>query len=144
MANLIFFDIQGIRPVPQGSKRHVGRGVMVESSRSLKPWREAVRQEALKTEAPMTLCPVLLYLRFRFARPRGHFNTKGQLKPSAPIHVVTQPDIDKIARSTLDGMTGVLFKSDSQVCRLIAVKAYCKEGELEGCEVTVENVDVED
>jgi len=34
------------RPAPQGSKRHVGKGVMVESSAHLKPWREAVRSEA--------------------------------------------------------------------------------------------------
>ena len=34
-------------PAPQGSKRHVGRGVMVESSKKVKPWREAVKQAAL-------------------------------------------------------------------------------------------------
>lgn len=34
-------------PAPQGSKRHVGRGVMIESSKNLKPWREAVKYAAL-------------------------------------------------------------------------------------------------
>ena len=28
-------------PAPQGSKRHVGHGVMIESSNNVKPWREA-------------------------------------------------------------------------------------------------------
>lgn len=90
----------------------------------------------------MALGPVSVELVFRFARPKGHFNTKGQLKPSAPMHVIVKPDIDKIERSVLDGLTGVLFKDDSQVCCLYALKVYCKEGELEGCEVIVENVGV--
>ena len=142
MADLIHFNIEGIRPAPQGSKKHVGRGVMVDMSANLKPWREAVRQEALKTGAAMALGPVFVELVFRFARPKGHFNTKGQLKPNAPMHVIVKPDIDKIERSVLDGLTGVLFKDDSQVCCLYALKVYCKEGELEGCEVIVENVGV--
>ena len=142
MADLIHFNIEGIRPAPQGSKKHIGRGVMVDMSANLKPWREAVRQEALKTGAAMALGPVSVELVFRFARPKGHFNTKGQLKPSAPMHVIVKPDIDKIERSVLDGLTGVLFKDDSQVCCLYALKVYCKEGELEGCEVIVENVGV--
>ncbi|MCE2836602.1 MAG: RusA family crossover junction endodeoxyribonuclease [Cyanobium sp. 49614_E6] len=142
MADLIHFNIEGIRPAPQGSKKHVGRGVMVDMSANLKPWREAVRQEALKTGAAMALGPVSVELVFRFARPKGHFNTKGQLKPSAPMHVIVKPDIDKIERSVLDGLTGVLFKDDSQVCCLYALKVYCKEGELEGCEVIVKNVGV--
>ena len=33
-------------PAPQGSKRHVGNGVMVESSAKVKPWREAVKWAA--------------------------------------------------------------------------------------------------
>jgi crossover junction endodeoxyribonuclease RusA len=142
MANLIHFDVKGIRPAPQGSKKHVGRGFMVEQSANLKPWREAVRQEALKTGAPMALGPVFLELAFRFARPKNHLNAMGQPKASAPRHVVTKPDIDKIQRSTLDALTGVLFKDDSQVCRVIAIKAYCMEGELEGCEIIVQNVEM--
>jgi len=141
MADLIHFNIEGIKPVPQGSKRHVGRGIMVEQSTNLKPWREAVRQEALKTNASMALGPVFLKLAFRFARPKSHFNAKGQLKPSAPKHFITKPDIDKVERSTLDALTGVLFKDDSQVCRVVKIKSYCMEGELEGCEIIVQNVD---
>ncbi len=140
MANLIHFNIEGIRPAPQGSKRHVGRGIMVEQSTNLKPWREAVRQQALKAGAPMALGPVFLELAFRFARPKSHFNAKNLLKSTAPKHVITKPDIDKIQRSTLDALTGVLFKDDSQVCRVITIKSYCMEGELEGCEIIVQNV----
>jgi Holliday junction resolvase RusA-like endonuclease len=34
-------------PAPQGSKRHVGKGVLVESCRNVKPWRELVAQAAM-------------------------------------------------------------------------------------------------
>jgi crossover junction endodeoxyribonuclease RusA len=141
MADLIHFNIEGIRPAPQGSKKHVGCGIMVEQSTNLKPWREAVRQEALKAGAPMALGPVFLELAFRFARPKIHFNAKGLLKATAPKHFIAKPDIDKIQRSTLDALTGVLFKDDSQVCRVVAIKSYCMEGELEGCEIIVQNVE---
>ena len=117
---------------------------MVEQSPNLKPWREAVRQEALRTREPLALGPVTLELAFRFVRPKAHFNSKGELKPSAPMRVITKPDLDKLQRSTLDALTGVLFKDDSQVCRILAMKCYCLEGELEGCEIVVEGVEVEE
>ena len=45
-------------PAPQGSKRHVGRGVMVESSKHVKPWREAVKTAAIDARAPMYWVPL--------------------------------------------------------------------------------------
>ena len=36
--NDVSFNVIGI-PGAQGSKRHVGNGVMVESSKKVKPWR---------------------------------------------------------------------------------------------------------
>ena len=46
-------------PAPQGSKRHVGRGVMVESSKAVKPWREAVKAAAIgvMTQTPALFTP---------------------------------------------------------------------------------------
>ena len=48
---------------PQGSKRHVGNGVMIESSNRVRPWRQDVRFAALEKRPPdwdMTT-PCLLY-----------------------------------------------------------------------------------
>ena len=115
---------------------------MIEQSANLKPWREAVRQEALKTGAPMAMGAVTVDLVFRFARPKGHFNAKGELRQIAPMRVITKPDLDKLQRSTLDALTGVLFKDDSQVCAIFAIKCFCLEGELEGCEIAVEDFEV--
>ena len=134
------FAVYGLTPAPQGSKRHVGGGRMVESSPRLKPWREAVRQEALATGLAVTDEPIYLHLLFRFHRPKGHHNSKGQIKPSAPTTHITRPDIDKLCRSTLDGLTGVLFHDDSQVAFLVASKEYALPGELEGCQIEIRTI----
>lgn len=134
---MTLFVVEGLSPAPQGSKRHVGGGRMIESSAKVKPWREAVRQEALATGAPMTDLPVFVHLTFRFTRPKGHHNSKGELKASAPAQHSTRPDIDKLARSTLDGLTGVLFSDDSQVAFMVASKEYASAGQREGATIDV-------
>ena len=135
------FHVLGLTPAPQGSKRHVGGGRMVESSAKVKPWRESIRQEALKTGLAITAEPVYLHLLFRFRRPQGHYNAKGEIKASARIEHITRPDLDKLCRSTLDGLTGVLFKDDSQVAFLVASKEYALAGELEGCEIEIRTIE---
>ena len=136
----MIFHVTGLTPAPQGSKRHVGGGRMVESSAKVKPWREAVRQEALKTGLAITDEPIYLHLLFRFYRPKGHHNSKGEIKASAPTTHITRPDIDKLCRSTLDGLTGVLFRDDSQVAFLVASKEYALPGELEGCQIEIRTI----
>jgi len=131
------FAVQGIEPAPQGSKRHVGNGRMVEASAKVKPWRFAVSQAALETKEPMTDRPVMVQITFMFNRPKSHYNSKGQLKPTAPLYKQTKPDLDKLCRSTLDGLTNVLLKDDSQVVNLICCKIYAEEGELPGALITI-------
>ena len=136
----MIFHVLGLTPAPQGSKRHVGGGRMIESSAKVKPWREAVRLEALSTGLAISAEPIYLHLLFRFRRPKGHYSAKGELKASAPPTVVTRPDLDKLCRSTLDGLTGVLFADDSQVAFLVASKEYTLPGELEGCQIEIREI----
>lgn len=124
-------------PAPQGSKKHVGNGVMVESSKKVKPWREAVKWAAIDATgagevfgdvAPMLIGPVYISLTFRFARPKFHFRTGKNahlLRDNAPVFPSGRPDLDKLVRSTLDalGEAGV-FKDDAQVVLLGAMKTY--------------------
>lgn len=114
---------------------------MVESSAKVKPWREAVRQEALATGLAISDQPIYLHLLFRFRRPKGHYNAKGEIKATARIDHVNRPDLDKLCRSTLDGLTGVLFRDDSQVAFLVASKEYAMPGELEGCQIEIRTID---
>ena len=131
------FAVQGIEPAPQGSKRHVGNGRMIEASKKVKPWRFAVSQAALETGEELTDQPVSVLITFLFSRPKAHYTSKGEIKPKAPFYKFTKPDLDKLCRSTLDGITNVLIKDDSQVVTLIATKQYANEGELPGALITI-------
>ena len=133
----MLINVEGLSPAPQGSKRHVGGGRMIESSAKVKPWREAVRQEALASGATMITGPVFVKLTFRFNRPKGHLNAKGQLKPSARIDHITRPDLDKLVRSTLDALTGTAFADDSQVAFMVSSKEYALTGQREGATIEV-------
>jgi crossover junction endodeoxyribonuclease RusA len=108
-------------PGPQGSKRHVGKGVMVESSKLVRPWRSAVAAEAsLFFDKPLD-GPVRVVVVFYLARP-------STVTPKRRPLPVTKPDLDKLIRSTLDAMTGVAFKDDSQVISIQASKLYGNPG----------------
>jgi len=127
---VITFEVPGI-PQPQGSKRHVGRGIMVESNaKTLRPWRDSVcwhARQAIGTAEPLS-GPVSVRLAFRLPRPQGHYGKKGLL-PSAPALPVKKPDIDKLVRACLDalGEAGV-WRDDAQVVRVVASKDFGQPG----------------
>jgi crossover junction endodeoxyribonuclease RusA len=126
-------------PAPQGSKRHVGRGILVESSKLVAPWREAVKWAALQHRVSFD-GPLRVELRFLLARPKGHYGSgrnAGQVRESAPLFPAARPDIDKLARSTLDGLCeSGLIRDDSQIVSLHLEKRYATREA--GCLVTVE------
>ncbi|MFC7983858.1 RusA family crossover junction endodeoxyribonuclease [Streptomyces sp. NPDC057336] len=127
------------RPAPQGSKRHVGGGRLLEQSKRVKPWREAVDTAA---RAAMTARHVLEH----GGRPAGPFEPiDGPLsleviftvrKPaSAPKRRVTWPttrdsgDIDKLLRSTFDALTTAgAIADDSRIVEVTARKVHPGEG----------------
>jgi crossover junction endodeoxyribonuclease RusA len=139
MSGFVEIDVTGI-PAPQGSKRHVGKGVMVESSKKVKPWRTAVATEALKhTFEPWPYVNVVAW--FRLSRPKSHYRTgrfSHVLKDSAPVFPAQYPDLDKLCRSTLDALRmGAAFKDDAQVVKLYAFKVYAAQGEEPGALIRV-------
>ena len=138
------FTVLG-KPAPQGSKRHVGRGVMVESSKRCKPWRQDVRHTALdlrpddwyaNMDAAITLSVV-----FIFARPKSHFRANGQLKPSAPAHCTGRiGDVSKLVRAVEDAMTGIIYNDDAQIISLIAHRRFANDREQPCAIITVSAV----
>ena len=139
MSNSLTFVVFGL-PAPQGSKRHMGNGIMVESSKAVSPWRQDVKHAALaciphdwNTASPMVLSVV-----FRFKRPAGHIGKKG-LKPSAPQHCTSARtgDLDKLLRSSCDALTGIAFDDDRQVVAINAQKRYCVGDEPQGALITL-------
>jgi len=114
------FFVPGI-PAPQGSKRHVGRGILIESSKRVKPWREDVRQGALDAaDQQQWTAPdaVAIGLTFWMPRPKSHPKTRRTIHSS-------RPDADKLVRSTFDALTSAgVIRDDSTVVKVSAVKAY--------------------
>ncbi|MBK3559283.1 RusA family crossover junction endodeoxyribonuclease [Streptomyces sp. MBT56] len=134
---MIELDVIGT-PAPQGSKRHVGGGRMVESSKKVKPWRNAIEAEALNhTFDPWPYVGVAVV--FRLKRPKSHYRTgrfADQLKSGAPLLPAKYPDLDKLCRSTLDGLkAGQAFGDDAQVVILDARKVYAEKAEQPGARI---------
>ena len=139
---MIHIAVSDIEPAPQGSKRHVGGGRLIEASKRCKPWRQAVSASASKQmqdqKVELLTCACSVSVVFRFRRPKAHFTTNGQLKAAAPKHcVVKRNDIDKCCRSTLDALTDSVFADDSLVVSLNAEKRYCIGSEPPGALITV-------
>lgn len=121
-------------PGPQGSKNgfvtNTGRVNMVESSKKVKPWRKAV-VAAWKDKGPrvdMHTGPLFVCITFYLDRPKGHYRTgkySHLLKESAPEYPAVKPDIDKLARSTLDGLTTAgAIEDDARIVGLSLAKRY--------------------
>lgn len=132
---LLSVTVSGL-PAPQGSKRHVGNGVMKESSAAVKPWRTAVvravkqavaRRRGQGPWAPLS-GPLEAVMVFSLDRPKGHFGTgrnAGVVKASAPLRPEVYPDLDKLVRSTGDAIkTGGGYVDDSLVVTCRASKHY--------------------
>lgn len=131
-------------PQPQGNKTGFavgGRVVMVEGRRgpardAFKTWRGGVTQEASA-----------------WIRDNGHDNwtpldepvsveivfwlTKPASLPKWRWLPHSRPDIDKLSRAVLDGITGTIIKDDGRVVELVARKVYALDT-TPGCRITVE------
>ena len=116
---------------PQGSKRHVGRGIMIESSKRVKPFRQDVRFAALEAKPNDWKMdgPFFIRVHFLFVRPKSHFTSKGALTKSAPLYPTGRNvgDIEKLLRAVHDALSEVLFTDDSQVVECHCFKAYATE-----------------
>lgn len=101
-----------------------GRTVLIESSKRVKPWRALVAYEAGRayTAAPVE-CDVTVSAEFVIERPRSHLTAGGAVRASAPASP-GRPDLDKLCRALLDGLTGVIYRDDSQVIYLNAMKRF--------------------
>jgi crossover junction endodeoxyribonuclease RusA len=125
------FRVDGL-PIAQGSKRHVGRGILVESAKGLEPWRKAIKEAAGKAH-PITLTGALeVRVQFFFPRPQSHRGTgrnAGRLKESAPTHHLHYPDLDKLLRALFDGLTSSgLILDDKYIVAVAADKMYGNPG----------------
>lgn len=125
---MIKVEVKG-NPAPQGSKRPYstpgGKTVMVESSKAVKPWREAVKWACIEQARDIQIAgAVVVQIIFTMPKPK-----------SAPKSRVTfpdrKPDIDKLVRSTLDAITQVgLIEDDARIVQLWTAKVFPGEHKL--------------
>jgi crossover junction endodeoxyribonuclease RusA len=138
-ADAVTFQVLG-EPQPQGSKTAFVRthpngdpvrmaggrimcGVRDANAARLKPWRKAVAHAARTVMGPRAplLGPLVVEATFTMAKPA-----------SAPkrrrVWPDTRPDVDKLLRALLDGLTdGGVYADDGQVVAALAFKAYPAE-----------------
>lgn len=141
-------------PAPQGSKKvraYIrGRAVLGESSDRVAPWRENIIWQSRKQYKGEPLeGPLQISITFWLPRPKSHYKTiNGEvsniIKPGKPTHTIasTQGDVDKLIRSTFDGLAaktgGCIAQDDSQFVRLKDIeKCYVTEDEMSGALIQV-------
>ena len=118
--------ISGI-PRPQGSKRHVGGGRMIEANKHHKGWRNTLEQHFLDAAVDPIEGAVRIRAIFNMPLPK----TVKRRYPTTR----SSYDVDKLCRSLLDAGSGILYHDDSQVISLNATKQY---SENPGIELRVE------
>lgn len=135
-------------PAPQGSKRHVGGGRMIESSRAVGPWREAVRAETQRmmenTGEKAIAGPVKIMVRLIIRRPKSHYRTGRSahlLKDTSPLFPEGKPDGDKLLRAIFDGLTdGGAWHDDAQAVKFAGEKIYADSSLTPGCQIRIESI----
>jgi Holliday junction resolvase RusA-like endonuclease len=141
-------------PAPKGSSRPMlnrktgkaftFKGGSPQNAEKLTTWDNNVRAAAASACGALTAPPFVetalsVAITFRLARPGGHWGKgkqAGRLKPSAPAYPRGKPDIDKLARSTLDSLTGIVFDDDSRIVQLAISKIYATPGS-EGATIAI-------
>lgn len=103
--------------MPKGAKFPV---VVHDNKPSLKGWENSIRA-AIQQYAGGTFFdgPVLVRIAFYLPRPKS-------LSRKVVWHT-KKPDLDKLARGSLDAMKGVLWGDDSQVVQLQVTKHYAAD-----------------
>jgi len=127
-------------PQPAGSKKAYNipgqqYPVIVDANPKAKDWKRLIAAAcAEQYGGPFLEGALEMELHFFQPRTKGHFGTgrnEGLLKDSAPAYPTIKPDIDKLSRAVLDGLTGQLYRDDAQIVRKYAEKHYGEPGRVE-------------
>lgn len=103
-------------PAPQGSKKFVGlaksgRGILAESSKKVRPWRQDVKAAALEARAGAAPIDAPVRVRMVFTMPKPANAPKR--RRTFPMRM---PDLSKLARSTEDALTEAgVWRDDARV-----------------------------
>lgn len=128
--NIIDLWIPG-EPATAGSKKHVGNGILVDSSgKKGVAWRTAVQDAARKVHAgpPIKDTPLAMLAFFYRNRPKGHYGARGNVKPRyKSAKWAGRPDATKLVRAIEDALNKVLYHDDSQIVLSMQMKLWCDD-----------------
>lgn len=130
MAPFLDIVVHGV-PAPQGSKKggyspKTGKTFVYEqNSKTQKSWRQDVIAAAVAAREAVTLDtfdgPIYVVVSFRLPRPAS-------VSISRRPYPAVKPDIDKILRNTLDGLTQAgVYRDDAQVIEIYMKKRYATD-----------------
>ena len=110
-----------IQPVAKGRPRFTRNGHAFTPAKT-RQFESAIRNIAQREWGSEPLrAPIYGHLIFRIKRPKS-------VRRQFPT---VKPDLDNLQKSFFDGVSGVLFVDDNQVCRLMVEKEYADEGSIE-------------
>lgn len=124
-APAITITVHGL-PAPQGSKKHLGNGVMVESSKKVKPWRQDVKAAAIQAmsetdggwvrlDGPLAVAMTFTVRDLPSSRP-SWWPTGVRWSKTLMWRPASMPDLSKLLRSTEDALTDSgTWKDDARV-----------------------------
>lgn len=134
-------------PAPQGSKTRMPNGAMLDGKSPAarakhKAWRTAVTEAAIERMdgAPPLDGPLMLAVQFRLPMPPSR---RKSVQARGIAWHATKPDIDKLLRSTIDGLAdGGALRDDSRIA-YVSANAYEVVG-WTGCELRLDVLDETD
>lgn len=105
-------------------------------------WKRDCKQQArhFMQGAPPFDVAMKVELVFFMQRPLKHFIANDRSRPlreDAPAYVTKMPDALKLARSTEDAFTGIIWVDDSQTVRICSEKKWCGPEDKPGCAVKI-------
>jgi crossover junction endodeoxyribonuclease RusA len=115
---------------------------MREDSPLVQPWREAIVSEAIRQGLEDTRLsgPLLFRATFWHKRLSAHYGSKKgvrYIKDNAPTFVATTPDVDKVQRSTFDGLTQSGVIEDDKFIVVVHVQQRYSNDGFTGADINI-------
>jgi len=113
---------------------------VTDANPEAKDWKRTVQAFAQQAMEGQRLAdgPLKVNMTFYLSRPQGHYGTRG-LRPSAPAFPAVKPDVLKLARSTEDALTGIVWVDDARIVFEQLSKVYSVDGKT-GALIEVQEV----
>ena len=144
MEDSISFRIVG-NPTPKGSLTRMPNGAMLQagttaSRKRFSEWRTDIKDAAVIAMGERSPSKSAIRILVEFALPYPQSSIRKYQMGWWPA--VKKPDVDKLLRALMDGLTKVVWYDDSQVIYVTVNKVYAWEGTT-GATITIDFLDDE-